>query len=250
MRCSRPPGSDGRSARERFAADAVRVAAPGRRGAPRPARFRARQRRDAGVHAGWNLRHRQGDDAGTARRHRCRKSCSGTRSISTCGRGSRSSRRMEDCTASCIGGGPILTDSGGFQVWSLKEMRKITEQGASFRSPVDGAPVFLSPEESMRIQRVLGSDIAMCFDECTPYPAARERGAGLDGVVDALGAAGASRVLPRRAAGNAVRHRAGRSARGPALRLARGARGYRLRGSRHRRPRGRRERGGTHAGAR
>jgi queuine tRNA-ribosyltransferase len=66
---------------------------------------------------------------------------------------------------------PILTDSGGFQVWSLKEMRKITEQGASFRSPVDGAPVFLSPEESMRIQRVLGSDIAMSFDECTAYPA-------------------------------------------------------------------------------
>jgi queuine tRNA-ribosyltransferase len=66
---------------------------------------------------------------------------------------------------------PILTDSGGFQVWSLKEMRKITEEGASFRSPVDGAKVFLSPEESMRIQRVLRSDIAMCFDECTPYPA-------------------------------------------------------------------------------
>ncbi len=66
---------------------------------------------------------------------------------------------------------PILTDSGGFQVWSLAAMRKLTEQGASFRSPVDGAPVFLSPEESMRIQRVLGSDIAMSFDECTPYPA-------------------------------------------------------------------------------
>ena len=66
---------------------------------------------------------------------------------------------------------PILTDSGGFQVWSLAEMRKITEAGASFRSPVDGSPVFLSPEESMRIQRVLGSDIAMSFDECTPYPA-------------------------------------------------------------------------------
>jgi len=66
---------------------------------------------------------------------------------------------------------PILTDSGGFQLWSLKEMRKITEEGARFRSPVDGAPVFLSPEESMRIQRVLGSDIAMSFDECTPYPA-------------------------------------------------------------------------------
>ncbi len=66
---------------------------------------------------------------------------------------------------------PILTDSGGFQVWSLAEMRKITEEGARFRSPVDGAPVFLSPEESMRIQRTLKSDIAMSFDECTPYPA-------------------------------------------------------------------------------
>jgi queuine tRNA-ribosyltransferase len=66
---------------------------------------------------------------------------------------------------------PILTDSGGFQVWSLKEMRKITEEGASFRSPIDGSPVFLSPEESMRIQKVLRSDIAMSFDECTTYPA-------------------------------------------------------------------------------
>jgi queuine tRNA-ribosyltransferase len=69
---------------------------------------------------------------------------------------------------------PILTDSGGFQVWSLAEMRKITEEGAHFRSPVDGSPVFLSPEESMRIQRTLGSDIAMSFDECTPYPATEE----------------------------------------------------------------------------
>jgi queuine tRNA-ribosyltransferase len=69
---------------------------------------------------------------------------------------------------------PILTDSGGFQVWSLAEMRKLTEEGVSFRSPVDGAPVFLSPEESMRIQRTLASDIAMSFDECTPYPATPE----------------------------------------------------------------------------
>jgi len=66
---------------------------------------------------------------------------------------------------------PILTDSGGFQVFSLAEMRKITEHGAHFRSPVDGAQVFLSPEESMRIQRTLGSDIAMSFDDCTAYPA-------------------------------------------------------------------------------
>jgi queuine tRNA-ribosyltransferase len=66
---------------------------------------------------------------------------------------------------------PILTDSGGFQVFSLAEMRKLTEEGVRFRSPVDGAEVFLSPEESMRIQRTLRSDIAMSFDECTKYPA-------------------------------------------------------------------------------
>jgi len=66
---------------------------------------------------------------------------------------------------------PILTDSGGFQVFSLAHKRKITEEGVTFASPVDGSKVFLSPEESMRIQRTLDSDIAMIFDECTPYPA-------------------------------------------------------------------------------
>jgi queuine tRNA-ribosyltransferase len=66
---------------------------------------------------------------------------------------------------------PILTDSGGFQVWSLAKRRKITEAGVTFASPVDGAKVFLGPEESMQVQRVLGSDIVMIFDECTPYPA-------------------------------------------------------------------------------
>jgi queuine tRNA-ribosyltransferase len=66
---------------------------------------------------------------------------------------------------------PILTDSGGFQVFSLAHKRKISEEGVTFASPVDGSTVFLSPEESMRIQRVLDSDIAMIFDECTPYPA-------------------------------------------------------------------------------
>ena len=67
--------------------------------------------------------------------------------------------------------GPILTDSGGFQVFSLGELRKITEQGVHFKSPVNGDNCFLSPEESMRIQRTLNSDIVMIFDECTPYPA-------------------------------------------------------------------------------
>jgi len=71
--------------------------------------------------------------------------------------------------------GPILTDSGGFQVWSLAELRKITEEGVSFQSPVNGDKVFLSPEDSIRIQHELGSDIIMVFDECTPYPATEEQ---------------------------------------------------------------------------
>jgi queuine tRNA-ribosyltransferase len=73
--------------------------------------------------------------------------------------------------------GPILTDSGGFQVFSLGAMRKITEEGVRFRSPVDGSWVFLGPEESMQVQRALGSDIVMIFDECTPYPASFEQAA-------------------------------------------------------------------------
>ena len=67
--------------------------------------------------------------------------------------------------------GPILTDSGGFQVFSLGAMRKIKEEGVYFSSPVDGSKVFMGPEESMQVQRELGSDIVMIFDECTPYPA-------------------------------------------------------------------------------
>ncbi len=67
--------------------------------------------------------------------------------------------------------GPILTDSGGFQVFSLGALRRISEQGVTFRSPVNGDRVFLGPEESMAVQRALGADIVMVFDECTPYPA-------------------------------------------------------------------------------
>ena len=65
---------------------------------------------------------------------------------------------------------PILTDSGGFQVWSLGDLRKISEEGVAFQSPINGDKCFLSPEESMRIQCVLNSDIVMIFDECTGYP--------------------------------------------------------------------------------
>jgi queuine tRNA-ribosyltransferase len=71
--------------------------------------------------------------------------------------------------------GPILTDSGGFQVFSLAAMRKISEEGVRFRSPVDGAKILMTPESSMQVQRELGSDVVMVFDECTPYPATLEQ---------------------------------------------------------------------------
>ena len=72
--------------------------------------------------------------------------------------------------------GPILTDSGGFQVFSLGALRKMSEEGVAFQSPINGDRMFLTPEESMNIQRVLDSDIVMIFDECTGYPATREQG--------------------------------------------------------------------------
>lgn len=70
--------------------------------------------------------------------------------------------------------GPILTDSGGFQVFSLSNLRKITEEGASFQSHIDGSKHFLSPEVSLQVQEALGSDIIMQLDECPPYPASKE----------------------------------------------------------------------------
>ena len=73
--------------------------------------------------------------------------------------------------------GPILTDSGGFQVFSLGALRTISEEGVKFASPIDGARLFLTPEESMRIQTVLNSDVAMIFDECTPHPASHDEAA-------------------------------------------------------------------------
>ena len=69
---------------------------------------------------------------------------------------------------------PILTDSGGFQVFSLGDLRKISEDGVHFRSPVNGDPLFLGPEESINVQHSLNSDIVMIFDECTPYPASED----------------------------------------------------------------------------
>ena len=70
---------------------------------------------------------------------------------------------------------PILTDSGGFQVMSLAELRKLTEEGVTFKSHIDGSQHILSPERSMDIQKLLGSDIVMCFDECPALPSSYER---------------------------------------------------------------------------
>lgn len=71
--------------------------------------------------------------------------------------------------------GPILTDSGGFQVFSLAKLRTLTEQGVKFRSPINGSMIYLTPESAIEMQHVLGSDIVMVLDECTPYPASEEQ---------------------------------------------------------------------------
>ena len=73
---------------------------------------------------------------------------------------------------------PILTDSGGFQVFSLRELRKVSEEGVEFRSPINGDRILLTPERSIAAQRNLGSDVVMSFDECTPYPATEDEARG------------------------------------------------------------------------
>lgn len=91
--------------------------------------------------------------------------------------------------------GPILTDSGGFQVFSLAKLRKMTPDGVEFNSHVDGRRLFIGPRESMAMQRVLGSDIAMCFDECPPYPC--EHAYALKSIQRTLGWAKVCREQPR-----------------------------------------------------
>ena len=141
-------------------------------------------------------------------------------------------------------GGPMLTDSGGFQVMSLSELRKVTEDAVTFRSHIDGAKVELSPERSIEVQRLLGSDIAMQMDECVRLPAERadiERAMQLS----LRWAERSKRAFESAPVGlYAVRHRAGRRRAGAASRQR--ARPGRDRLSRlcDRRPRGRRTAGG------
>ena len=107
---------------------------------------------------------------------------------------------------------PILTDSGGYQVFSLAAMRKLTEEGVKFRSPVDGAEVFLDPERAMQIQRALGSDIAMVFDECTPYPASEAEARGSMELSLRWSERSRHRLGRRARRRRAVRHHPGRNA--------------------------------------
>ena len=112
---------------------------------------------------------------------------------------------------------PILTDSGGFQVWSLKEMRKITGVVRAFARLTDGAPVSCSPEESMRIQRTLASDVAMSFDECTPYPAIEAEVRASMELSLRWAARGHREYYRSEPPGTLKRHRPGRRASGAAL---------------------------------
>ena len=123
---------------------------------------------------------------------------------------------------------PILTDSGGFQVMSLSALRKISEEGVTFQSHIDGHAEFLSPERAMEIQRLLGSDIQMVFDECPALPATHDGDREIHGAVDALGEAlqGGVRRTDRPCL---FRHRAGRHLRRSARAFGRGAAGNRFR---------------------
>ena len=103
--------------------------------------------------------------------------------------------------------GPILTDSGGFQVFSLAAMRKLSEEGVRFQSPVNGDEVFLSPEKSMQVQHDLNADITMIFDECTPYPATEAE--ARESMRRSLRWASRSRTAFRRIAGRSAGARRG-----------------------------------------
>ena len=125
-------------------------------------------------HAGWDLRHGQVDDTRRAARAWAQIVVVNTLHLML---------RPGKERMAAFGGlhqfmnwrWPILTDSGGFQVFSLAESRELSEEGVWFRSPLDGSRVFLGPEESMAVQQALGSDIVMVLDECTPYPATQEQ---------------------------------------------------------------------------
>ena len=157
-------------------------------GAPRRARARARQRRHAGVHAGRHLRHGQGDVArGAARARRADRARQHLPPLAAPGaRGDRQARRAAPLHG--LGRGRSSPTRAASRSSASATLRKISEEGVQFASPINGDRLFLTPEESMRIQHALDSDIAMVFDECTAVPGDREAGGGLDAAVDALGA--------------------------------------------------------------
>ena len=138
--------------------------------------------------------------------------------------------------------GPILTDSGGFQAFSLAKGRGISEQGLELRSPIDGSPVHLDPEACMRIQACLGSDVHMVLDECTPYPVDQDQAPRVDVALDALGGALKGSVLCRRRRRSRFRHCAGRHVSRSSPRVSGTAGRTGFSGTRHRRPVGGRKR--------
>ena len=196
-----------------------------------------------GVHAGGHLRHGQGDDAARARRgRRADRPRQHVPPVAAAWH-RRDRARIAASIASWAGTGPILTDSGGFQVWSLGALRKVRDEGVTFASPVNGDKLLLTPEISMQVQRALDADVVMVFDECTPYPATRDEAARSMELSLALGAPVPHAVRRRRKPERALRHRPGRHARGPARCIAGRPRGHRLRRLRDRRPVRRRAQG-------
>ena len=132
--------------------------------------------RDAGLHAGGHGRERKGHDAAGARRIGRRPAALNTYHLYL-RPGHELIAQMGGLHRFMSWPGAILTDSGGFQIFSLADLRKVTDEGVRFRSHLDGSEHFLTPEKAVEIQRALGSDIAMVLDECIEYPAERERAA-------------------------------------------------------------------------
>ena len=217
----------------------LRTARHRRRRPPRPHHAEPRRGRDAHLHARGHLRQRQGHAAARAEGNRLAdRAGQHLPPVAAPGHGNHG-KAWRPARLHAVGQAHPHR-LGRLQVFSLQGMRKITEEGVKFASPIDGARLFLTPEESMRIQRSLNSDIVMVFDECTPYeidgrPATVEK-RPLDAHVAALGAALARRVRPPGQSQRAVRHRPGRHVRIAARRIAGRAAGHRLPRLRHRRP--------------
>ena len=168
---------------------------------------RARRGRDAGLHAGGNAGVRQSGQSARAARARAQIILGNTYHLFV-RPGLEAMRHFGGLHQFMNWDGPILTDSGGYQIFSLAKLRKITDEGVRFQNHLDGTPTFISPEIAMEIQATLGSDIAMVLDECPPWPCEHDYAAR--SLEMTIGWAKRSKAAHARGAATRLRHCAGR----------------------------------------